>query len=124
MLIRRGGGGRCASRGKQEGANLDERHGQQAPSIHRAHKPAFVQEFGKNYQMRNRRQLGSLVRHFFFCLTGALQYQGIFYLPFFCRCFVIIVIELLTIAFSVPLQNIIVLFYLTYPEVLQILNDL
>ena len=73
--------------------------------------------------MRNRRQLGSLVRHFF-CLTGALQYQGIFYLPFFCRCFVIIVIDLLTIAFSVPLQNIIVLFYLTFLEVLQILNDL
>ncbi|XP_039828685.1 uncharacterized protein LOC120690179 isoform X1 [Panicum virgatum] len=64
MLIRRGGG-RCASRGKQEGANLDERHGRQAPSIRRAHKPAFVQEFGKNYLMRNRRQLGSLVRHFF-----------------------------------------------------------
>ena len=40
---RRGGGGRGASRGKQEGANLDERHGRQAPSIRRAHKPAFVQ---------------------------------------------------------------------------------
>jgi len=40
---RRGGGGRGASRGKQEGANLDERHGRRAPSIRRAHKPAFVQ---------------------------------------------------------------------------------